>query len=131
MTENIPHEIVEHMRDELLETGVTSVQLGNDMVGAGLRVFLIEFSILPSGSVEPGFLLAVPGAGSMFVGMDRRLGRYRPLNKFQLLSAGFSIKLAPTLAELVNRVLMLDKHDAGGHREEARRLLECRKAEEE
>lgn len=83
---------IEHLREQLRDTGGCALT-GPD----GKSLFLVLNRNL--GIEKPGILIAYEGHGAYFFDLDR------PLNQFRLVKHGFSLRIAPTLAELVNAIL--------------------------
>lgn len=73
----------------------------------GKRLFLIAANILAM-DTDRGLLIAYEGEGTMFFELDR------PLNVYRLLSAGFSVSVAATLADVVNELCGLNEDNVSG-----------------
>jgi hypothetical protein len=80
------------IRQRLAETGGVTFQ-GPD----NKSVYLVLNRNI--GIEKNGILLAYEGSGAYFFDLDR------PLNQFRLAKHGFSLRVAPALAELVNAIL--------------------------
>lgn len=80
------------IREKLSETGGVSIT-GPE----GKAVFLVLNRNL--GIEKNGILVAYEGGGAFFFDLDR------PLNQFRLVQHGFSLRIAPALASLVNAIL--------------------------
>ncbi len=84
-------EYVEVLRAGLAKDGFVKAT-GPD----GQRLWLVLSTMLEE---PPGLLIAYEGVGAMFWELDR------PLNEFRLVQHGFSIRIAPALADTLNRVM--------------------------
>ena len=83
---------ISHIRARLqAEGGVTVKGPG------GKNVYLVLNRNI--GVDQNGILVAYEGGGAYFFDLDR------PLNKFRLTQHGFSLSIAPALADLVNAIL--------------------------
>lgn len=81
--------LVEELRRTFRATG--SAKLVDP---AGRRIYLVDTRLL--GETPAELLLAYEGQGSIVFSLDR------PMNAFRLVSAGFSMRVAPQVAEIVN-----------------------------
>lgn len=88
MTEGID---IDKLRDQFARNG-NIVATGPDKG----RLFIV--SSYQMGMEERGVLISYEGEGAFFWTLDR------PLNQFRLVQGGFSANLAPTLAEILNRL---------------------------
>lgn len=89
-------DIFDAMRRQLTDVG-SCIWTGPE----GNRLFLVSSHVLGKDMAQ-GLLIAYEGEGTMFFELDR------PLNVYRLLSAGFSVSVAATLADVVNELCGLN-----------------------
>jgi hypothetical protein len=85
-------EVLNTVRKKLAETGGITLQ------GPGGKAVYLALN-RNVGIERNGILIAYEGGGAYFFDLDR------PLNKFRLAQHGFSLRVAPALADLVNAIL--------------------------
>ena len=89
---------VEILKDSLQERGTA---LLTDINGS--RLTLISNKVL--GITNPCILISYEGYGSFYYEFDR------PLNAFRLISAGFSLRVAQEVSDLINKLVeLLNNH---------------------
>lgn len=84
---------IDEIADRLLTEGTTTFEDSE-----GRRVLIMYAA--KAGFETREFVLAYEKVGAMFFNLDR------PLNKFRLSEAGFPLRLAPVVAETVNRLFV-------------------------
>lgn len=83
---------IDVMAHELCEGGFTSVTDSD-----GNRMVIVHSAVV--GIPGNQFILAYENKGTIFFDTSR------PMNHFRLTTAGFSLRVAPTIADIVNRLL--------------------------
>lgn len=88
---------IDMIRDHLARTGYVKTR---DVSGKNL--YLISSELLPG---HPrGVLVAYEGYGAMFFDLEA------PINKFQLITKGFTFSIADTLAAVLNAIFGFEHH---------------------
>lgn len=82
---------INHLADELCATGATHF---TDERGHRLVVMASGVVGVPGGD----FILAYENTGTIFFNTSR------PMNEFRLTAAGFSLRIAPLIADTINRL---------------------------
>ncbi|QSY98683.1 hypothetical protein J2J97_31935 (plasmid) [Rhizobium bangladeshense] len=99
-------DILQSIRDQLREVGGATVKGPLDK-----QVYLVLNRNL--GIEQKGIMVAYEGGGAYFFDLDR------PLNQFRLVKHGFSLRVAPALADLVNAILSPSEASTEAHPENA------------